>query len=162
MAEGWKNLPSDVLNHIAEFRGYKKRIDDAEVWIGCREFKNGKFFEWTRMCWAKEFPYPKYGRWYVLREQTWKDGQKHGVFRKYNAKSRVIIKTHYSYGVEHGTCTTYYKSGAKASECNIVLGRRHGEEVRWDGKGNVISIVYFEHGVPKWTNHPRRPERFRS
>lgn len=145
MIESLKKLPREVLEHIVEYRGYKKVEKDKEVWIGCPEFKNGTFLEWSTI-WHGGSYCLVFGGQYVSREETWKDGLRHGAFKMYNKDGRLTEMIHYVDGKKQGMFTKYYTNGVKASECNMELGRRHGAFKIYNMNGRLIDNIHYVDG----------------
>ena len=74
------------------------------------------------------------------------DGRKHGPAITFYEDGKVVSRTVYVGGAEHGTAEGWFPSGDKHFEVENRHGKRHGRETWWREDGSKKSETSFKDG----------------
>jgi antitoxin component YwqK of YwqJK toxin-antitoxin module len=94
----------------------------------------------------------------VWQQTTYKEGEKHGVYRSWHADGSKDSETTYKHGQVHGLRKHWYSNGQMLSETAYTEGVRHGMTKHWYKNGCQASEHLFLEGVEQdeaffWNEH---------
>ena len=79
----------------------------------------------------------------------YKDGLKHGVWKKFYNTGKVKEIRHFKKGKKIGKYLGYYMKGEIAFEYNFKDGEYHGKRYEWKKNGSLLRESTYENGYEK-------------
>ena len=76
----------------------------------------------------------------------YKNGNRHGLYRKWFPDGLLSFESNYSHGQQHGITKTWWKNGKFRSQANYSNGMANGIQKQWYKSGNIFKEMTIVNG----------------